>query len=141
MAEPYDSNSALDGYAETPLHAAAWSGQLEEARELIKAGADVNHVDSAGEAAISGASSSGHAEVVRYLISVGARVDIVAKETSNFTPLHWAARSGSLETVKLLVEAGADPFACSDRGRIPRELAEEHGFHEIALFLREVEGE
>ncbi len=139
--EPVLGKAAIDGCAESPLHAVAWAGQLEEARALLESGADVNYVDSAGEAAISGAAGWGHSEMVKLLLEFGARVDIVAKETSDYTPLHWAARSGCLKTVQLLVAAGADTFACDDRGRTPREIAEERGHREVAEFIRAAEEE
>ena len=41
--------NALNGQAETPLHGAAWVGDLSLVRALVESGGNVNHIDSAGE--------------------------------------------------------------------------------------------
>ena len=41
-----------------------------------------------------------------YNIIIGA--DINCKDANNFTPLHLSARSGHIESFKLLVERGGD---------------------------------
>ena len=95
MSQPFwFPGVATEGGAETELHYVAWTGELERARQLVAAGADVNHIDSAGEAPIHGAAACGNAEMVIYLMSVGARIDIPG--TTDMTPLHWAAGWGIL---------------------------------------------
>src|SRR6187549_1757093 len=106
---------ATEGGAETELHGVAWTGELWRARELVEAGADVNHIDTAGETPIHGAAANGHVEMVAYLLSVGARIDIPG--TNEMTPLHWAAGWGNVETVRVLVEAGADARAIDALGQ------------------------
>jgi len=52
----------------------------------------------------------GQAEAVRRLVTMGVDVNAVSADLyPHGTPLHHAVCSGSLETVTLLVEAGADP--------------------------------
>jgi ankyrin repeat protein len=53
------------------------------------------------------AAAAGNAEEVRRLLSSGTKVDDEAPGA--FTALVWAARQGSPETVKLLLDAGSDP--------------------------------
>lgn len=56
MSEPL---TAKDGASESELHAAAWAGDLRLVKRLVKAGADVNWCDSAGESALFGAAAWG----------------------------------------------------------------------------------
>jgi len=51
---------------------ASWNGNIELARMLVEAGADVNITDDIGETALSNASMNGQAEMVEYLKSMGA---------------------------------------------------------------------
>jgi ankyrin repeat protein len=41
--------------------------------------------------------------------------------------LHWAASHGNLDTVKALIEAGADPTVADRQGRLPVDVAHTHG--------------
>lgn len=100
--------NAADGHAESALHYAAWSGDLAEVRQLIEAGTGPNLLDSTDETALFGAVAGARIEVVTYLLAVGARHDL-HESTAGLTPLHWAASHGSVETMRLLIEAGADP--------------------------------
>ncbi len=59
--------TAADGHAETPLHDAAWSGDLDAVKRLVDRGFDVNSKDSVGETAIFGAVSWSHRNIVACL--------------------------------------------------------------------------
>jgi ankyrin repeat protein len=73
--------------------------------------------------------------MVRYLIEAGASVDAPkAKATS---PLHWAAGWGNLETVLVLVQAGANKQALNEFGLTPEQVARKHNKHEIAAYLQD----
>ena len=135
MTDKLTPLTANEGTAEAALHEAAWSGNLEKVKHLVDSGADVNWQDSIGETALFGAASWGQIEVVRYLLSVGARHDL--RESHGFTPLHWAAR-GNLETLKLLIEAGADTNAEDQLGRLPIDIAHEHGKGAHVSYLKTV---
>lgn len=52
------------------------------------------------------ASQYGHDNIVNYLISKGAKIE--DQDEYGSTPLHYAARSGHLDVVKILINAGAD---------------------------------
>jgi ankyrin repeat protein len=93
MNNKFTPGNAMEGGAETELHAIAWAGNLRKARRLVRKRADVNYIDAAGETPLHGAAAWGHSSIVRSLLSVGAHHDIPAKNTNNLTPLHWAARS------------------------------------------------
>jgi len=52
-----------------------------------------------------------------------------------FTPLHFAARQGDMESTRYLVAAGADLSAISADGKDPLGLAVYNGHYELASFL------
>lgn len=86
----------------TPLCLAARSGSLECVKLLVESGADLWRMEFAGRTALGNAVN--HPEILAYLIDQGAEVD------PNFgqrKPLYWAAEAGALESIKLLLEAGA----------------------------------
>ena len=134
MNKNFVPGAAIDGGAETELHAIAWAGNLRRARRLVRKGANVNHVDSAGETPLHGAAAWGRTSMVRYLLSVGARHDIQALNTCNMTPLHWAARA-NLETVKVLLKAGADRNAKDTQGNTAYDIAKKYRKLEIMAYL------
>jgi ankyrin repeat protein len=127
--------AANDGAAESPLHGAAWCGDLAEVKRLIEGGADVNWRDSIGETALFGAAAWGHVEVVRYLLDAGADFNI-SEQSIGYTPLHWAASHGNLETLRVLVDAGADPTAADHQGRLPVDVAHTYGKGEHVSYLK-----
>lgn len=129
--------TAAEGHAESALHYAAWSGDLAEVRQLIEAGTDPNLLDSTGETALFGAVAGARIDVVAYLLAVGARHDL-HESTAGLTPLHWAASHGGVETMRLLIEAGADPAAEDHSGRLPVDLAHQYGKGEHVAYLKTV---
>ena len=130
--------TALEGAPETPLHEAAWAGDLEEAKALVAAGANVNCIDAAGESPLHGAASWGNVETIEYLVSVGADVNIHAAGSRGFSPLHWAAGWGGLAPTIALVRAGADVHAIDAFGLTPEQIAMEHNKNDVAEYLRSV---
>ncbi len=62
-----------------------------------------------GSLGLSGAIKSNHADIVRRLIASGTISDL---NDESGEALMDACKSGHLEMVKLLLEAGADPLAC-----------------------------
>ena len=124
---------ATEGGAETELHAAAWSGDVEDARRLIDAGADVNYIDTAGEPPMHGAAACGHVEMVEFLLSQGARIN--TQERFGLTALHWAASHGGLEVARKLVEHGADTSLRNGNGKTARDVAIAYNAKDVADFL------
>jgi ankyrin repeat protein len=52
-----------------------------------------------------------------------------------YTPLHWAARKGNLDVVKLLLENGANPNAVDNSKNTPLHKAAGNGPTEVARLL------
>jgi Ankyrin repeats (3 copies) len=62
-----------------------------------------------------------HMKIINILFNAGA--DIEAMDNLENRPLHFAAISPSVETVKLFLELGADPTAVNSKGHTPLECA------------------
>lgn len=110
---------------ESPLMIAAIQGQLDIAKLLITRGADVNKP---GWTALHYAASRGHVEVMHLLLENHAYID--AASPNNTTPLMMAARYGSDQAVRLLLEEGADPLLKNDHGMTAIDFA--YGVHRTA---------
>jgi len=82
-----------------PLVFAAMTGDLENAKLLLKSGADPSDGSPLAEAI-----TFGHADVVRTLIQAGA--DTGLTESSGVNLLHWATITGRPSVIPLLAKAG-----------------------------------
>ena len=90
----------------TALRFAVRAGNLESARRLIAAGADVNDADAWGVSATTLAAHGGHTDLVELLLDRGA--DPNAAE-AGFAALHEAVMWNDLRAARALLDAGADP--------------------------------
>ncbi|KAF2357114.1 Ankyrin repeat [Trinorchestia longiramus] len=126
----------------TPLWCAAVAGQEDVVKVLVSNGADVNSVSDTGSTSVRSACFMSHIKIVKYLVESGADVlkpnfnggtclinsvqsvelckflidhgaDINARDIKSKTALHYAIEEHRYETVKLLIERGADPFITS----------------------------
>ena len=88
---------------------------LEEIKELLKKGADLEAKDKDGITALIEAVSCGMLDVVKCLAEHGA--DLEAKDKYGNTALMKAAYKGQLDVVKCFVELGADLEAKDKDGR------------------------
>jgi len=117
---------AFDGG--TPLHWAYFSGSTAVAALLLRHGADPSLRDPmlgcTPEAfGICVAASWGWMSKVRQRLAEDR--NMVNAASARGGPLHEAARAGSLEVVKLLLEAGADPERRNAEGKTALDLARE----------------
>ena len=104
-----DVNDA-QGDGMTALHWASMHGDLDLAKMLIYAGANLRAATRLnGYTPLFLASREGHAALVKTLVEAGG--DAKALSSTGSTPLMLAAASGSVEAVKLLIDAGADIHA------------------------------
>ena len=106
LTDGVDANTA-QGDGMTALHWTAVNGDLEAARMLLYAGANVRAATRLGAyTPLLLASQHGHAVVVEALLGAGA--DVQATTTSGATSLMLAAASGSADAVTALIASGAD---------------------------------
>jgi hypothetical protein len=122
-----------------PLHAAAFSGNLEVVRILIEYDpADINARDESGSTPLLWA-SGGHnfkdGSVLRLLLEHGA--DINVQNRLGWTPLHLASINGALEVVRLLLEHGADVEVKGNDGKTALQEAAGRGYDKVVELLRE----
>lgn len=93
----------------TALHWAAYEGDHERARELIRAGADVNAANRYGSNAMQLAAEMADMAMLELLLDAGADPDSPNPEGQ--TALMLVARTGNVEAARLLVDHGADIHA------------------------------
>jgi len=120
----------------TPLHDAAWRGDVAAIRQLVTDGADVNATDDMGATALYWAARGGHPagphqcngedaarpEVIATLIELGADPNIQDRRpkglgrSSGWTPLFVALHHEQFNSARVMLEHGADPNLLSDQG-------------------------
>ena len=121
-----------------PLLLAAQEGHAGIVADLVKAGTNVNAVDSkSGAFPLLLAAQEGHAGIVADLVEAGANVDAVNSENGTF-PLLLAAQNGHAGIVADLIEAGADVDAVNSKdGMFPLLMAAWNGHAGIVAELIE----
>ena len=106
----------------------------EVMRILIDAGADVRARDESGTPVIVHAVRYRNNQLVETLLRSGADID-ATEQSSGRTALGLAAAIEAPETVKLLIEWGADLEASDKSGDTPLMIARGKGSEEIAKLL------
>ena len=85
-------------------------GHFDVAEILLGKGSDVNGTDDYGNTWLMACASTGGQEGMRWLVSKGAAVDKVSQlQYGGSTALGTAARVGQAESVRTLLELGANP--------------------------------
>ncbi|MGH9386071.1 MAG: ankyrin repeat domain-containing protein [Vicinamibacterales bacterium] len=139
----------------TPLHEAAWRGDIDAVRRVVKAGADINAPDSLGGTALYWAARGGHAlgphrcrgeaenwpAVMAALLDLGANPNLrdrrprIPGGSSGWTPLFVALHHEQFKSAAVLLEHGADPNLRSDQGLSVMEMASDEGAPRMLLEL------
>jgi ankyrin repeat protein len=90
---------------ESALMLASLRGYIDVCKDLIARNADVNKP---GWTPLHYAATGGHSSIVELLLDNHAYIDATSPNAS--TPLMLAAKYGTIDVVKQLLEAGADPL-------------------------------
>ena len=109
----YDQGVVWNRGGYTALLFAARHGDVEAARRLVDAGADIDDAAPTGASALVVAAHSGHADFARFALGAGADPNDIG---AGYTPLHAAILRGDLQMATALLAAGADPNARLERG-------------------------
>jgi ankyrin repeat protein len=107
-ARPHPENR----YGITPIALACESGSAAIVERLLEAGVSANATGPNGETALHTCAHAGNTAAARVIVAAGAAVD-PGDSWRGQTPLMWAAAEGHPETMKALIDAGADVDARS----------------------------
>ncbi len=103
---PRGSSAPTRNEGDGALIDAAWANDLEQARQLIAAGADVNAQDASRQSAYLIATSEGHLALLELFLAHGA--DVAALDSYRGTGLIRAAERGHADIVGRLLRSGID---------------------------------
>lgn len=117
------STQSRDKHSRSPLHLAAWAGQLECCKLLVAEGADKGAAAMDDTTALHFAAQKGHLEVVRFLLNEGVSVN--GKTRKGMTALMFAAQSGKVDLVKLLLKRKADARSKNKAGKSAADVAKD----------------
>jgi serine/threonine protein kinase/ankyrin repeat protein/type 1 glutamine amidotransferase len=118
-----------------PLRTAVVQGDIEEVKELVAKGYNVNTPDGAKWTPLHNAAQAGRKEITELLIVRGAEVN--AKNNLDWTALMFAAVEGHTEVVKFLIEKGADVNAKNNKVWTALMFATQKGRLDIVNLLIE----
>ena len=113
----------------TPLLFAARHGDIDSARRLLNAGADIDDVGADGNSALALAAMSGHPRLAEFLLARGANPNAGG---AGYTALHAAILRADRSLVRMLLARGADPNA-----RLTRSTPVPRWTYEFVFTLKE----
>ena len=112
--------------ATTPAHEAAEVGDIKRLKALLDKDPDlINAKDDSGIQPLHMAAWEGQDEAVT--------LNIAARDSGDWTALHFAARDGHTATCRLLLERGADRSARNDVSRTPLRTARTDEVRDVLL--------
>ncbi|CAK8676571.1 unnamed protein product [Clavelina lepadiformis] len=120
----------------TPLHHAALNGHRDVVTYMLEHAASVNISDSKGNFPLHLAAWSGNHNIVYTLLTHGPSIaKINEKNGDNETSLHCASQHGHSETVRVLLDNGADPSVRNIHDESPLDLASQYGRLDVVRLL------
>ncbi|KAL8860194.1 MAG: hypothetical protein Q9178_003458 [Gyalolechia marmorata] len=134
----FDADTA-DHYGETPLHLAAMTN-VSRVRKLLRVGSDITSLNHQGRSVLHYAARANNSNVLGLVLQVLGHMEktnlLHHKDHNGRTALHDAVRSGSLESVQILLDSSADPNVNDNKGRRPLHIASEIKEEQMLRYLR-----
>ena len=112
----------------TPLHHSIIDGHDDITKILVNVGAHLNVVDENNETPLHIACKYNES-IIPFLLQNGAKVNV--KNYSGHTPLHWAAMSGFILGVKVLVNHNASVNAQDNDNKTALHYLEYHSQEQL----------
>lgn len=122
----------------TGLYQAAASGDLITAKALLAQGSSLNAIDVCGRTPLHFAAANNQLHMIEFFVSSGADINGQADGDGwqDHAPLGYAIESCSIETVRLLLDLGADPNCCGWMGNTAIDIAKGRVDAEGKIILR-----
>jgi len=106
----------------TPLFIAIRNNNFEISKFLIENGADVNKSESRhGNYPVNYAIHNADFEMIELLLDSGANLNV--KNTTGYTPCHFAIILGNIDIIRFLVSRGMDCSIAADNNEKPFDMA------------------
>ena len=126
---------------DTDLHKAAKNGDIDEMRDCLDAGTNINEQGAQGRTALHRALGGGFAEAATFLIERGA--DLTISDSLRRTSMHWAAMGpppGNVECCALVFEKSDGKVMLAQKtktGNTPLHSAASTNRHQVIKLLLE----
>ncbi|XP_045142504.1 ankyrin repeat domain-containing protein 37 [Echinops telfairi] len=111
--------------------------EMESLKHLLETGTSVNAPSDLGEQSLVHLAAAGDFPCLLFA-QLQAGADLNQQDVFGETPLHKAAKAGSLECLRLLVGRDAQIDVCNKNGQTAEDLAWSYGFVECAKFLTSI---
>jgi ankyrin repeat protein len=128
-----ESNSQHCGPAEEKMMKAAEEGNMEELKEAISIGANVNFANEEQEAALHLAADVGSTKCVRVLLEAGANPN--AADSDGISILQAAILGNHVDVIRLLLQIGADLDQPDADGDTPRMCVQQSDSVEVQTMV------
>ena len=126
---------ARKDYSQLNAVKATQYGVFERLKELVESNqCDPNKPDAENVYLLHWAAINNRLEIAKYLLGLGVQIDVIGGELES-TPLNWAARSGHVHMVILLMQHGADPCLYDVEGFSTLHLATMFAHSNVVAYL------
>ena len=121
----------------TPLHVAAMKGHIALMKILMDFGADPSTYTSEGDNVLHLSLMEGRGEVVKFLLErrFVPRLNVNSENKNGASPLSIAAEKSDIDSIDLLIKAGAHAHKTNKKSRSPLHYAAKNGNVKVARTL------